>query len=479
MKISNLTIGDYKKWLIKSCSLILGLIILPNFYAQAATCPEGYTSASFLASDYTQFGNILGGTSSPNRPVMGGSNNLTVSITGNGNSQSIQGIPDTGTGFQINQVMPNGSAVNTTTFKFDKPLSGLKVNIFDIDRVHVGASFGDKVTITAKSPSGTTINPTTLTYNGSYYTINANTIETGTSSAFFQTDNCSNTAVTISNECLGIATFNQLIQEINIDFVDNKNERNKQNILAQFQGLTDSSMCVQKDNAFTLIKSNGVDSVNSEQQTAYTVTLKNIGAKDLTNIVLKDPASSGLEKLTNITCNASLTSNTCTTTSTPTVAQLESTSGYTLSTLKAGQSYSIVIPAFVTANTGTITNTATAFHSLAGTLNVSDTDAVNSIFAPPSGGSVTPASCPAGHQMYYVGSTPPAGAISRSLNWPNDGATSNTFTFSDGRTLTINFPYIKPNSLYILPSNGKVSPYYGSYVNGVNQQITNNAINIF
>ena len=206
MKTSTLVLRDYKNWLLRSFSLILGLLILPSLYAQAATCPAGYTSASFSAGDYTQFGTISGGTSSSSRSIMGGTNNLTASITSNGNSQSIQGTPDTGTGFQINQVMPNGSAVNTTTFKFTNAIKGLKVNLYDIDRIHVGKSFGDKVTIKAKVASGNVIDPTKLTYGVSDYSITSNTIETSTGPVF-RTDDCDGHKLSTLSNCLGIATF--------------------------------------------------------------------------------------------------------------------------------------------------------------------------------------------------------------------------------------------------------------------------------
>lgn len=456
MNLSTLQFKESILWLVKSLSLILGSIILPNLYAQAASCPEGYTSASFTANDYTQFGNISGGTTSPSRSVMGGTNNLTASITSNGNSQSIQGSPDTGTGFQINQIMPNGGAVNTTTFRFDKPIDGLKVNIFDIDRVHVGASFGDKVTITAKTPLGATINPTTLTYNGSYYTIDANTIETGTSSAFYQTDNCSGTAATTSNGCLGIATFNQPIKEININFVDNKNERNQQNIIAQFQGLTDTSMCVEKPKV-TVEKSDNTDIVDYDSITTYTIKVKNVSSNSVSDVTLSDPKVMGLGKLSNLICDESVVNNACKNTSLPSVAQLES--GFTLPTLASNQVYALKVPTRVTSSGGSVTNKANAIYSsISLPITATDTNKVNQYFDPGNDFSSSN-TCPAGHKRFEIrstGSSPPS-----LTNWVN-GEKNRDFIFPSSLG-PIKFSISFTNVLDARDS----SPYYGSDNNGI------------
>lgn len=257
---------DLLHWIgLFTLSLLLSIVA-----AQAATtCPEGYTSQSFSESDYSQFGTVNGGASLA-KSIFGGTNSLTVGLTSNGISQSIQGSPNTGTGFQINQQVAenNGgtsSQSNIITFTFDKPISNFKLNIFDIDRVQVGLGrgyrFGDRVEITAFSQDGSKVDPFNAQYGGSYgtvATVNKTTIiSTGTGGLFdTSTDDCSGSAVSTNNDCKGSLTFSELtpVKSITIKFADIRSFGNQQNIIARFQGLTDDNICVKQQDPKLTVK---------------------------------------------------------------------------------------------------------------------------------------------------------------------------------------------------------------------------------
>ncbi|GGM48730.1 hypothetical protein GCM10008956_26130 [Deinococcus arenae] len=105
----------------------------------------------------------------------------------------------------------------------------------------------------------------------------------------------------------------------------------------------------------SITKTDGVTTVAVSGATTYTVRVTNNGPGSVTGAVLNDPAASGLSKGA-VSCS-SAAGNTCVTA--PTATQLESAGGVVLPTLASGAFYEIVVPAAVTATSGTVVNTAT------------------------------------------------------------------------------------------------------------------------
>ena len=217
---------------------------------------------------------------------------------------------------------------------------------------------------------------------------------------------------------------------------------------------SDFYFCV-KPASYTITKDDGVTSVVTGTNTTYTIKVTNTGGTTLNNLVLTDPAVTGLTKLSGISCDSNDTANTCSSTSLPTIAQLQG-SGYTISSLAAGKSYSIKVPVNVTAAAGSsVTNIATISGGGLTSQSAADTDSVTSVF----GGGVTPtpAICPGGDRMYYVGKSAPSDATALDLTW-TAGNTSKTFTFPDGTTMKINFPLlVDRNNTY-----AGISPFVGN-----------------
>lgn len=105
-----------------------------------------------------------------------------------------------------------------------------------------------------------------------------------------------------------------------------------------------------------ITKTDNVSVVASGSATAYIVTVNNAGPNPVAGAILKDAAATGLVK-TSIMCSS--TPGNCTTATTPTIAQIESSGGYALPLLAANESYQIIVNSNVTATGGTVTNTAT------------------------------------------------------------------------------------------------------------------------
>lgn len=165
MKRSTLVLRDYKNWLLRSFSLILGLLILPSLYAQAATCPSGFISTTLTPADYQQwpdpdipsnpkiFSKIIKVTGSPNIKNSG------LEIVGNMSQrlerQSIGGkassYPNSGGAFFIQQKIDNATNdSNTITFTSNIPLYNLKLDIYDIDERWIPGDWKDKVIVSGK-----------------------------------------------------------------------------------------------------------------------------------------------------------------------------------------------------------------------------------------------------------------------------------------------------------------------------------------
>ncbi|GAA0320379.1 hypothetical protein [Psychrobacter aestuarii] len=81
------------------------------------------------------------------------------------------------------------------------------------------------------------------------------------------------------------------------------------------------------------------------------------------------------------------------------------------------------------------------------------------------GTSATPASCPAGHRMYYVGANAPSGAYrSTPLSGWSNGSTSRTYSFNDA-TGTKNFTISFASILDLYTQYQTPSPFYGDIPN--------------
>lgn len=115
-------------------------------------------------------------------------------------------------------------------------------------------------------------------------------------------------------------------------------------------------------------KTDGLDSIAQGSTDTYTIRVTNFGANPVTGVVLTDPATTGLTKTGTPACSAAI-GNTCSTASLPTVAQLESASGYALPTLAAnGGFYEITVKATV-GTVSSITNTSSVNVTPAGYVN--------------------------------------------------------------------------------------------------------------
>ncbi len=165
----------------------------------------------------------------------------------------------------------------------------------------------------------------------------------------------------------------------------------------------------------SVTKTDGVTTVGTGNSTTYTITVTNAGTATITGATLADPAITGLTKAA-ISC--STTPGQCTTSTTPTIAQLEA--GYTLPAIGPNQTYQINVAATITAAPGDhIANTATVTPpngvSDATAASATDTDQAIAPVAAPT--PTTPSSVPQGPLAFTGGNTTPylLGAITAIL----------------------------------------------------------------
>jgi large repetitive protein len=140
----------------------------------------------------------------------------------------------------------------------------------------------------------------------------------------------------------------------------------------------------------SIIKGNGVSSVNAGGSTIYTVVVSNAGPSAVDGAVVKDPLATGLSKTGTPTCGSATGGAVCP--GTVSNALLEG-AGVVIPTLPSGGSVTFTISANVTASNGSVSNQATVT-APNGTAEINDTnneatdtDTVQSsnIFDPPSG----------------------------------------------------------------------------------------------
>lgn len=443
------------------------LLLLPVSTVFAATCPSGYISSTVKPQEYSQWPlNSLNstitatGSTDPDDDVV-----ITGSMTQNGDSQSINGAVNTssptGGAFFIKQNMRSRNDTNTITYKFDKSLLNLSMSVYDIDRQYrflADYDWLDKVQFMAKSTDGTNVSPT-FSNGGKFITTSGNAVSgDGT---YGQFGLCSDSD--FSNDCKVTASFDKPITELSIDY--GNTDRAKSVPVEQNIEVTFDDFCVPLP-TYTISKDDGLTSIGTNNITDYVITVTNTGDVPLKNIVLKDPAVSGLSKQSNIICDSTDANNICTANAVPTIASLEGSTGFNISSIPVGKSYSISVPTLVTAASGsTIENIATAtLKSTATTKTANDINKVTSIFD--SGSTSAPASCPSGHQMYYIGENPPkyTPIKTQKLSWTS--GTSNIYTIG-GIKFILSFPIVK-----------NILTGYPKY-ESANDTATKNSINMF
>ncbi|MEZ7501214.1 hypothetical protein QO189_01895 [Psychrobacter sp. Arc29] len=298
-------------------------------------------------------------------------------------------------------------------------LNKVALSVFDIDKLTSTSSYwDDNVKFVGTTQSNAPI-------SGVFQTIaNSSVINTNGEGLRLGTDfNCGST---LESTCQGSVVFSEPVKSVKIIYTNTNNDVST-NITSRIIDFRLDSYCYQPA-SYEITKDDGISSIGTSSTTNYIIKVTNNGNTPLSNIILKDPIVTGLTKQDNITCDTTDNTNTCTTA--PTKTQLESTSGFTISSLATGKTYSIKVPTRITASEGsTVTNTATIQASNLELKSASDTNTVTSIF---SGGSpVAPASCPSGHKMFYIGSNPPSYTPKETLpiGWTS-GELEKTYTFN-------------------------------------------------
>ena len=186
-------------------------------------------------------------------------------------------------------------------------------------------------------------------------------------------------------------------------------------------------------------------------------------------MTLRDPVTTGLiKKNIGLVCDSTISGNVCTTP--PKASQLEA--GFTIPDLAPGKSYVLNVPAFVSATSENVTNTATAFKPGVVNETAEDTDVVIPIFTSPDYDMTTPASCPSGHKMYFISTT--SSQTPNIAGWPT-AQKKQSFTFTDNITGANKIFNIEFYSVIELDNyENKTPPFYGSLTGG-----TTNALNLY
>lgn len=448
--------------------------LVPN-NGNDTVCPAGSTSGTLNNASYnsllTSFtnGSYQNMVSTPSNTIPlqikmskqelpNSNSNTTNSFTVNSNNSNYA--------LNLGQKFANNtSAATNITLEFrnsstSQPLylSKVALSAFDIDAsISSGNNFDDYVNFTGTTESGTIIG-------------NIQTIAGSNVVAFdggLRTSNVSNTGCTAKNlggTCQGSVVFDEPVKSVTLTYKNSPRIKSTATTNQEIDFRIDSYCYLPP--SYEVSKDDGLSSVATNTSTNYTIKVTNTGGSALQNIILKDPAVTGLIKQSGITCDTTNTTNTCSTP--PTIAQLESATGFTIPSLAVGKSYSIKVPTLVTAASGSnVTNEANIKASNLDLKSAADTNTVTSIFG---GGSTSaPATCPANHQMYYLGASPPTGAITpTNLSWPT-GSLSNEYTFG-GVKFKLSFSDTKTSSGIETLQSGypEFSSYSGTTINALN-----------
>lgn len=444
--------------------------IAPN---PGATCPDNYTQGTLTNADYNtlmssytnnSYVSVTGSNGIPLQINMSATDSNTNTVTQNFAVNSTQAS----NAINITKDFPLWSDNTQITLSFrnsktQQPLylTNVALSAFDIDFANYTRNyFDDAVKISGTTASGTTIRGVLQPITGSNIVDNITYGLRTTSSA-----NCP--AKDLGTACQGSIQFSEAVSSVTITY-SNSDRTSATNTTLQEIDFKVDSYCY-PSSAYTITKDDNTTSIATGANTTYTIKVTNTGSTTLNNLVLTDPAVTGLTKLSGISCDSNDTTNTCSSTSLPTIAQLQG-SGYPIGSLAVGRSYSINVPVNVTAAAGsTVTNTATISGGGLTSQSAADTDSVTSVFG--GGGTPTPATCPAGDKMYYIGDNPPnySPIATKNLVWTS-GTTSDGFTFTEpSGNVVISLAF---TNLKNLSTNG-ASPFYDSVAN-----LSSNAINM-
>lgn len=436
-----------------------GLVINP---VATESCAIGDIKGGLANADYAANGSLLSSFNSGNYINVAGNASGSIPLKINMRVAAANSTATFAAGnnyIRIDKQNANSIPTTTTvTLSFRKigtndPLYLNKVglSIFNIDKAvpnaHNGKGWSDQVAITGNTASGNII--AGKTFIGSNVTNSGNT--------FFSSRNAQCSAE-LDSDCQASIAFSQPVESVTITYNNTSEVTRPEPQEIDFRV---DNYCYTPPLSYEISKTDGINSIGTNNTTNYIVKVTNTGSGTLNNVTLKDAAVAGLSKQSNITCDTTDTTNSCTTV--PTVSHLEG-AGFTIPSIAVGKSYSIKIPTFTSASTGsTVTNTATISHATLAPKSASDSNTVNLTFD--GGSTTTPATCPSGHQMYYFGANKPAGAIQPSNgSWAN-GSLSNEYVFNG-----IKFKLSFSETAHLLAGY----PSYGS-----DPSVTENALNMF
>lgn len=443
-----------------------------------ATCASGYSQGKFSDTDYTSIlnnrANYTTITGNPNIPLKVNFNTILTGTTSSGTTNSTTINQNNSGNFAFNSFrnFANTTSYIETTLTFQNSntsqpiyLTNLALSAFDIDYTTASVNkFDDRVLFTGIKQDGTSI-------TGTYQPITGSNIRSTADGTLYTTDTTTSgcNAKNLDTACQGSVVFAEPVRSVTMKY-GNYNSRISGDPTDQEIDFKVDSYCYPSPPSYKIEKDDNTTSIATGANTTYTIKVTNTGGTTLNNLVLTDPVVTGLTKLSGISCDSNDTTNTCSSTSLPTIAQLQG-SGYPIGSLAVGRSYSINIPVNVTAAAGSsVTNTATISGGGLTSQSAADNDSVTSVFA--SGGTPTPATCPAGDKMYYIGDNPPnySPIATKSLVWTS-GTTSDRFTFTEpSGNVVISLAFTNLKNL----STNRTSPFYGS-----EQNVSTNAINMF
>ena len=464
MKVLNYRPKWLDFWLLRSLTIIVGLIIFPSIGALAADPLAGKYPTWKATSPSTQtFNNLVTPTGNVNL-----TGTITTSLSPTGSSQALKvnitNIPSqlSNNYFLFGQFVNNRAQLNEIKFTTNLPIDKVSMAIFDISANYY---YRDKVIIYGLNSTSATPNKKISPVLNSKYdaATDSNIASTPSADGLIINSLAENYELNsiVDNRTAQGITFNEPIDTIVIKYGNAEITRyNNTSPNGQVVGVAFDNFEAFTPPLVALTKDDGVTKVYTGSTTSYSIVVKNIVTTPVSGVTLADPIAAGLSKQTNLTCDTSVANNICSSTTLPSVTQLES--GYALPTIPVGYNYAIKVPTLVNSTSGYVTNTATVTYSgLTTPIKASDTDEISSPFD--SGSIASPGTCPVGHQRYMISNT---GATAPTLASWVAGATSRVFNFS-----TTNGPIKFTISFTDLLDTINNSPYYGNDNNGISDSL--------